>query len=87
MSRDFFGGFASLGGKAFYLLGYDGETAASLPCASGFDRRIKCEQICLCGNAANEIADLADFVDRCRKTRDCLGDCLGLAARLTCYRC
>src|SRR6476620_11675837 len=71
--RDFFGRLAGLGGKALYLLRDDGKAAACLPGAGGLDGCVEREQVRLRRNTADEIADLTNFVDRCRQTLDRVG--------------
>ena len=66
VSRDFFGGLAGLSGETLYLLRDDGKTAAGFPGAGSLDSGIEREQIRLRRNTADEIADLTNFVDRCR---------------------
>lgn len=82
MPREFLRSLARLGGKTFGLLRNNGEPAAGFAGAGGFDGRVECEKIGLRGNAADEIADLADFVDRRRQACNGIGNGLGLVGCL-----
>lgn len=80
--RDFLGGLAGLWGKAFDLLGHHRETTAGFAGTRGLYCRVEGKQICLRGNAADEVADFADFVDRCGEAFYGIGNCLCLAGCL-----
>ena len=80
--RDFLGGLAGLWGKAFDLLGHHRETTAGFAGTRGLYCRVEGKQICLRGNAADEVADFADFVDRCGEAFCGIGSCLCLAGCL-----
>ncbi|MFZ1206644.1 MAG: hypothetical protein WAN94_00635 [Pseudolabrys sp.] len=74
--RDFLGGLAGLWGKAFDLLGHHRETTAGFAGTRGLYCRVEGKQICLRGNAADEVADFADFVNRCGEAFYGIGNCL-----------
>ena len=64
-----------------YLLGHDGTTASSFASTGSLDCCIERKQVGLRGYAADDVADLTDFVNRRRKTPD------GIRNRLCFARC
>jgi hypothetical protein len=63
---DFLGGLACLCGETFNFLGHHGETTPGFAGAGSLDCCVEREEIGLRGDAADEVADFADFVNRCR---------------------
>ena len=59
-----------------------GETTAGFSGAGGLDCCVERKQICLRGNAADEVTDLADLVDRSGQALDGVCNGLGLVGRL-----
>ena len=83
MRPDLVGRLGGLRGERLDLLGNDGEAAAGLAGAGGFDGGVEREQVGLLGNGGDQLDHVADAACRGRQRRDarvgllCLTDRFG----------